>query len=96
MSRPPEDDKVVGKYLSSLDFTPVCQPRKGDGTKYTGEELCRNIQEGWMLGDEMLIDYDIYCGMGTHHATAIVKGKVVDTWDCTGGKVGKMYIKLRK
>lgn len=96
MSRPPEDARVVSKYLEDLDFTPVCQPLKADGTKYLITEFCSEVQKGWMLDEERLLDYDIYCRIGKRRATAIIRGRVTDVQDCADKKVGRMYVKLRK
>ena len=59
------------------------QPRKDDNTKYTGKEFCERART-----------YENYiANIGGHHIVAIVKGKVWDIWDSTGGCIGNYWTK---
>jgi len=42
----PSEASTFGKYLESLGFEKRRQPRKSDGTKYTGKEFCELLQRG--------------------------------------------------
>lgn len=77
------------------------QPRKKDGTKYTGKEFCK-VQQKWLKDKEMygnewddgiVISPKIFCNIGGHHEVAIVDGKVWDIWDSTGGCIGNYWVK---
>jgi hypothetical protein len=76
------DNKGITKYLESKGWTKHSQPRKSDGTKYTGKEFCQsfiNKQERCVAS------------IGGHHVVAIVNGKVYDTWNSTDGCIGNYW-----
>lgn len=75
------------KYLSINGFQKVKQPRKIDGTKYTGKEFCNEVQE-------YTFNYPsrIFAHIGGHHVVAIVEGRINDIWDSSNGCVGNYYI----
>lgn len=85
------DDKIYDKYLISKGFVKNKQPRKEDGTKYTGKEFCKMLQQdyGYVIGK----DIRIVAHLGGHHVVAIVDGKVWDTWDSTWGCIGNYWYK---
>ena len=82
----------IEHYLKTKGWVKKNQPRKPDGTKYTGKEWCRYLQEdyAWVLGKETRIVANI----GGHHTVAIVDGKVWDIWDSTDGCIGNYWVKL--
>lgn len=84
--------QCYAKYLQSQGWVKHKQPRKWyDNRKYTGEEFCKEIQEGrvWDNADMSRIIAHI----GGHHAVAIIDGKVWDTWDSTDGCIGNYWTK---
>ena len=78
------DSKGEEKYLLSKGWIKRSQPRKPDGTKYTGKEFCKNR----VNKNQRYIAH-----IGGHHIVAIIDGKVWDTWDSTGGCIGNYWIK---
>lgn len=91
--RPPEDDWVVNKYLESKGCLKISQPKKIDGTKVTGEEVCHLIQEDCFISNHgmNLSNYNFFINIGTHHCSCIIKGKINDIWNCSYDKVGRMW-----
>lgn len=91
--RPPEDSWVTDRYLESKGCFKINQPKKRDGTKFTGEEICHLIQENSFISNEdlNLSNYDFFLNIGTHHCSCIIKGKIHDIWNCSYDKVGKMW-----
>lgn len=79
-----------GKYLKSLGWEMHKQPRKPDGTKYTGKEFCEALQRGEFSSDN---DDRIIAHLGGHHIVAIVYWQVWDTWNSTGGCIGNYWTK---
>lgn len=79
------DAKLYDKYLSYKGWAKRPQPRKDDGTKYTGKEFCERAR----YNDRYVAN------IGGHHVVAIVNGKVWDIWDSTDGCIGNYWIKVR-
>lgn len=75
------DKKGEDAYLKSIGWIKQKQPKKPDGTKYTGREWVR-IFKGTCVAH-----------IGGHHMVCIKDGKVWDTWDSTDGCVGVYWIK---
>lgn len=99
------DKKGIEKYLNEQGWVKMKQPRKGDNTKYTGEEFCA-VQKrylGYVADDVMtygacyddgiVISSNIIADVGGHHIVAIIDGTVWDTWNSTHGCVGNYWIK---
>ena len=72
------------------------QPRKANGTKYTGEQFCK------LLNKEKSSLGGIVANIGGHHVVAIMptdplddkeNWKVFDIWDSTEGCIGNYWIK---
>lgn len=78
------DSKGESKYLEMKGWTKHKQPRKPDGTKYTGEEFCK------MLAKK---NQKYIAHIGGHHVVAIVNCKVWDIWDSTDGCIGNYWTK---
>ena len=87
------------KYLASLGWVKMRQPRKEDNTKYTGEEFCeiqqRCLDRGINLGYEFIISDRIIAHIGGNHIVAIMDGVVNDIWDSTDGCIGNYWVKKR-
>lgn len=89
------DKKCIDVYLSSKGWKMHSQPRKADGTKYTGVEFCEEITHRIeFLGKAVIAN------IGGHHIVCIKETdsktglhKVHDTWDSTGGCIGNFWIK---
>ena len=79
-------------YLYDKGWIKCNQPRKADGTKYTGKEFCRWLNES--LG---LIGHKIVANIGGHHTVCIKEHdglfKVHDIWGSTDGCIGNWWIK---
>lgn len=90
---PPEEDSVVDTYLKSRGAIRIAQPRKRDGTKMTGEEVCFLIQDGSFISNRgvNLSGHSFYMTIGIHHASCIKNGRVNDIWNCSRNRVGKMW-----
>lgn len=78
------DTKGECKYLESKGWVKHKQPRKPDGTKYTGKEFCKMIAKK----NERYVAH-----IGGHHMVAIVGAKVNDIWDSTDGCIGNYWTK---
>lgn len=96
--RPPEDDWVVNKYLELKGCLRISQPKKPDGTKFTGEEVCYLIQDNSFISNEgqNLSNYDFFINIGSGHCSCIIEGKINDTWNCSRHTVGKMWAVPRR
>lgn len=87
------DTKLYDKYLQAKGFIKYKQPRKDDGTKYTGKEFCKEISKRFeLLGSK------IVANIGGGHVVCIkdhdgMGHKVWDTWNSTGGCIGNYWVK---
>lgn len=91
--RPAEDDYIVEKFLYLKGAIRISQPRRRNGKKLRGQEVCELIQEGKFVdNDGVVIPYkNYYLHLGSGHAACIVDGKVQDIWNSSLEKVGKMW-----
>lgn len=78
----PNNKKAYGKFLEAIGWAKQKQPKKGDGTKYTGEEFCQILEEGHK---------PIVAHIGGHHVVCIKEGRVWDIWNSTGGCIGNWW-----
>ena len=77
------------------------QPRKRDGTKFTGKEFCEYLQRylddpgvyGVMDDEGIEISRNIVANIGGNHVVAIKDGKVWDIWNSTRGCIGNYWVK---
>lgn len=76
------DKKGEEQYLKIKGWVKHSQPKKADGTKYTGKEFCK------MIADK---NKRYIAHIGGHHIVAIVDGKVNDIWDSTDGCIGNYW-----
>lgn len=87
------DSKGEAKYLELKGWVKYPQPRKADGTKYTGEEWCKYLQEDIKWGVNGELSKRVIAHIGGHHMVAIIDGKVNDIWDSTDGCIGNYWVK---
>lgn len=78
------DTKGEHKYLEKKGWVKHSQPKKFDGTKYTGKEFCSVLAKK----NERYIAH-----IGGNHMVAIVDGKVNDIWDSTESCIGNYWTK---
>lgn len=76
------DTKGIEKYMTQIGWVKHPQPRKADGTKYTGKEFCKVFKPR-----------RAFAHIGGNHDVAIIDGKVNDIWDSTGGCIGNYWTK---
>lgn len=88
---PVDVPECYGRYLESLGYSKMKQPRKPDNTKYTGEEFCK-----YLIRNRLYSGYDIVAHIGGHHIVAIDRAQVVDTWNSTDGTIGNYWIRRRQ
>lgn len=81
----PNDPKTYNKYLESMGWYKQKQPRRYDGTKYTGVEFCKDLCTPYQ---------NVIAHIGGHHIVAIVNAKVYDTWDSTSGCIGNYWVQI--
>lgn len=85
------DKTLYDRYLQSKGWIKKYQPKKLNGTKYTGQEFCREVKEGTTWGDGDFTK--IVANIGGNHVVAIIEGKVWDIWDSTDGCIGNYWVK---
>lgn len=76
------DKRTINEFLESFGWTMHKQPRKADGTKYTGREFCEAFKPKRAIAN-----------IGGNHMVAIIEGQVNDTWNSTGGCIGNFWTK---
>lgn len=77
------DKKGEDAYLKSIGWIKMPQPKKADGTKYTGKEFCELLARKG-------VNYIAH--IGGHHMICIKDQKVWDIWNSTSGKIGNYWI----
>ena len=80
------DKKGIERYMESIGWVKCKQPRKTDGTKFTGKEWCKELQN---MGSTA----SYIANIGGHHIVCIKEGKVWDIWDSTDGCIGNFWVK---
>jgi hypothetical protein len=85
------EKKLYGMYLESKGFKKMKQPRKLDGTKFTGKEFCEALQDNY----EYTIGKTprIVANIGGNHIVAIIDAQVWDIWNSTRGCIGNYWVK---
>lgn len=76
------DPKCYTKYLAAKGFVKQKQPKNPDGTKIRGSDFATKFKDGVAIAH-----------IGTHHIVCIKNGAIVDTWNCSNGKIGNYWIK---
>lgn len=92
------ENSLIDRYLQKNGWTRCKQPKKWDGTKYTGKEFCRTLShpiysEELNLTDKPFNWHRVVANLGGHHIVAIVEGTVYDTWNSTAGSIGIVWVK---
>ena len=93
------ENNLMDRYMQSKGWTRCKQPKKWDGTKYTGEEFCRTLmhpiyaEEDLHLTDKAFEMNRVLANIGGHHLVAIMSGQVWDTWNSTQGSIGIVWVK---
>ena len=87
------DKKTIDKFLSKHGWIKCKQPRKADGTKYTGKEFCMAKSKTYHPNDIPEVYEPVIAKIGGHHVVAIVDNKVYDTWNSTDGCIGNYWVK---
>lgn len=86
------EGKGLDIYMESIGWVKNRQPRKEDGTKYTGAEFCQLLSQAVGHGS-------VIANIGGHHMVSIMRTddhgrfKVHDTWDSTDGCIGNYWMK---
>ena len=76
------DDDNYQAFLAEKGFMKKKQPRRGDGSKYTAEQFCKEIAEPGK----------VYLLRLAHHLTYVGPDcKIWDTWDCGFKSVGNYW-----
>ena len=92
------EKEAYGKYLESYGWKKMKQPKKSNGTKYTGEAFCKKMTRENPNGEIG----NIVAHIGGHHLVCIkpittirdkLRYKVYDTWDSTQGCIGNYWTK---
>ena len=95
------DAKLYDKYLQSKGCCKQKQPRKDDGTKYTGKEWCDWVSINEPHDCRYKDCKAIIAHIGGHHVVCIKPAdgdgfnrrfKVYDIWDSTYGCIGNYWI----
>lgn len=73
-------NQAIAKLMDRYGWIKHAQPKKSDGTKFTGAEFARRTVESVCVAN-----------IGGHHIVCIKDHKVFDTWDCTGKCVGNYW-----
>lgn len=82
------DPKLYGKYLQQNGWIKMKQPKHENNTKYTGSEWCSFIKFWKNQQYNRMIAH-----IGSNHIVAIIDGKILDTWDSSGGCIGNYWVK---
>ena len=91
--------QAIDKYLTSKGWVKCKQPKKFDGTKYTGEQFCKYMS----INDATASQGNIIANIGGHHMVAIkptfygdginCRYKIHDIWNSSYKCIGNYYIK---
>lgn len=92
------ENKGIDKYMQSKGWIKCKQPRKSDGTKYTGREFCRTLthpiySEELNLTNKSFEMNRVLANIGGHHIVAIMSGQIYDTWNSADGSIGIVWVK---
>lgn len=79
------DKKTIDKYLELKGWTKQKQPRKADGTKYTGNDFCEEIAEPGKM---------YIANIGGHHIVAISDKQIIDIWNSSYKSIGNYWEKI--
>ena len=80
------ENRLIDKYLSSLGWVKMNQPRKFDNTKLTGKEFIDRFCK-YQNHKKVILS------IGSSHLSCIINGKFEDIWNCSSNKVGIYWVK---
>ena len=80
--RMPNEDQVINAFLKQNGFFPVKQEKDECGNWLDIEQLIDTYPE------------DILVIRTRRHLTTALQGTLVDTWNCSGQKAGRFYVKM--
>lgn len=80
------DKKLYPLYLEYKGFTKMSEPHYVDNTKMSVREWIRHRGIVW-------IKKKIIVNVGSHHLSAIINGKINDTWDCSDNTMHTWWVK---
>ena len=96
----------IDGFMKTLGWVKHKQPKKADGTKYTGDEFCDELNVGFFGFDgnpEVIYPSRVMANIGGHHTVAIIETKdprtastqykVHDIWNSTDGCIGNYWTK---
>ena len=87
-----DDTKNYDKWLKTVGFVKCGQPKKPDGTKYTGKEFC-----DCCAAYSSRFDGNVIANIGGHHVVAFVEEdgryRDYDIWDSTDGCIGNYWVR---
>lgn len=78
------DSKLYPLYLKSKGFVEMPEPRRSDNTKMPLSEWLKYRKAS---------PAPILVNVGSHHLTCVINNKVYDTWNCSGQKMHKWWVK---
>lgn len=78
------ENRLIDKYLTSLGWVKMNQPRNLDNTKLTGKQFIDRFSKHY---NKVIIS------VGSHHLSCIIRGKFEDIWNCSNDKVGIYWVK---
>jgi hypothetical protein len=92
------ENKGIEAFMKSKGWIKCKQPKKDDGTKYTGKEFCRTLthpiySEELNLTDRSFEINRVLANIGGHHTVAIVSGQIWDIWNSGDGSIGIVWVK---
>lgn len=93
-----DEKKGIDKYLQSKGWIKCKQPKKLDGTKYTGKEFCQTLahplySEQLHLTNRRFERNNLIANIGSHHIVAIMNGRICDIWNSENGSIGTVWVK---
>lgn len=93
-----DENNMIDRYMKSKGWTRCKQPRKYDGTKYTGKEFCQTLMHP-IYSEELNLTTKgfelnrVLANIGDHHIVAIMSGQVWDIWNSTSKTIGIVWVK---
>lgn len=92
----PNNKNVYYAYLKECGWIKCKQLRHIDNTKYSGIDLCKELQEDITYRTpegEYNIHNNLIVNIGAEHIVAIIDGRINDIWNCSSSKVGVLWYK---
>lgn len=80
------DKKLYPLYLEHKGFKKMSEPHYVDKTKMSVREWVTHRGIAWR-------EHKIIVNVGSHHLSAIIDGKINDTWDCSDNTMHTWWVK---